>query len=152
MASHKALKSVVRSQAESFTSLMNYHGDDYVMGHIILAAWHTGATSLRVHLLTGDTDSSPLLTPEVRDSIARYVQLFPDLVRRSNSSLDFVSDAELVINVDPTERRGGFTNPFLSSPYTCEARIVDDRGKVYAHRISGWWYPEKNPPLPPKGG
>ena len=31
MASHKTLKSVVRSMVDSFTSLMNYSGDDYVM-------------------------------------------------------------------------------------------------------------------------
>lgn len=38
MSSHKALKSVVRSVADSFTSLMNYSGDDYVMGHLLNAA------------------------------------------------------------------------------------------------------------------
>lgn len=38
MPSHKTLKSVVRGLAESFTSLMNYWGDDYVMGHVVYAA------------------------------------------------------------------------------------------------------------------
>ena len=66
MASHKALKSVVRSLAESFTSLMNYAGDDYVMGHVVYAAWSSGSTGFQVDLLSGATDSSPLLVPEVR--------------------------------------------------------------------------------------
>ncbi len=47
MASHKTLKSVVRSEAESFTSLMNYRGDDFVMGHIIHTSWSTDATRLQ---------------------------------------------------------------------------------------------------------
>ena len=34
------MKSVVRSVAESFASLMNYRGDDYVMGHLGIRRSH----------------------------------------------------------------------------------------------------------------
>ena len=147
MASHKTLKSVVRSLAESFTSLMNYRDDDYVMGHVVQAAWLTGATEFRVDLLTGATDSSPLLVPHVRDSVARYVKWLPEMVRRSNSDPNFVSEAELVVNVDPAIRRPHGNSGFHESPFTCTVRIVDDRGKVYSHRISDWWYPERAAPV-----
>ena len=50
MASHKTLKSVATSLAQSFTSLMNYSGDDYVTGHLVYAAWQTGGTECRVDL------------------------------------------------------------------------------------------------------
>jgi hypothetical protein len=146
MASHKTLKSVVTSLAQSFTSLMNYGGGDYVMGHIVYAAWSTGSTGLRVDLLSGATDSSPLLVPEVRDSIARRVAWFPEMVRRSNSSMEFVKKAELVVSVDPTTRRPSGHPGLFESPFICSVRITDDRGKVYLHEVSDWWYPEKVPP------
>jgi len=145
MPSHKTLKSVVASLAQSFTSLMNYRGDDYVMGHIVHAAWSTGATRLRVDLLSGATDASALLVPEVRDCVARYVEWFPDMVRRSNSSVDFVTAAELLVTVDPTTRRPVTAGEFLESPFTCTVRVTDDRGKAYVHEIKDWWYPEKTP-------
>ena len=146
MPSHKTLKSVVASLAQSFTSLMNYRGDDYVMGHIVHAAWSTGATRLRVDLLSGSTDASALLVPEVRDSVARYVEWFPDMVRRSNSSVDFVTAAELLVTVDPTTRRPVTSGELLESPFTCTVRVTDDRGKAYVHEVKDWWYPEKAPP------
>jgi len=150
MPSHKRLKSVVASLAQSFTSLMNYRGDDYVMGHIVHAAWSTGATRLRVDLRSGATDPSPLLVPEVRDSLARYVRWFPDLVHRSGSSLSFVREAELLVTVDPTARRPYGREGFQESPFTCSVRLLDDRGKEYLHEIRDWWYPEKVPPGPQK--
>ena len=146
MPSHKTLKSVVASLAQSFTSLMNYRGDDYVMGHIVHAAWSSGSTRLRVDLLSGATDASALLVPGVRDSVAQCVGWFPDMVRRSNSSIDFVSAAELVVTVDPTVRRPVASAEFMESPFTCTVRVIDDRGKVYVHEIKDWWYPEKVPP------
>ncbi len=146
MASHKTLKSVVRGLAESFTSLMNYWGDDYAMGHVVYAAWVTGGTILRVDLVTGRIDASPLLVPEVRNSLTRLLERFPDMVCRSYSDLAFVSQAELIVTVDPRTRRPHAGSEFYESPFTCTARIVDDRGKVYEYRIADWWYPEK--PLP----
>jgi hypothetical protein len=143
VASHKTLKSVVRSIAESFTSLMNCGDDDYVMGHVVHASWRTGARELRVNLLTGDTDSSPLLVPEVMSSVASHVKWLPEIVHRSNSSLAFVAEAELVVSVDPSVRRRHGDSEFFESPFTCTVRIVDDRGKEYLHRISDWWYPER---------
>jgi hypothetical protein len=148
VASHKTLKSVVASFAQSFTSLMNYGSDDYVLGHIVHTAWSTGATSLRVDLKSGATDGSALLVPEVRGSIARYVQWLPEMVRSSGSSMDFVSEAELTLSVDPATRRPVGQAGFFESPFCCAVRILDDRGRTYRHEIQGWWYPEKVPPEP----
>ncbi len=150
MASHKTLQSVVRSLAESFASLMNYGAYDYIMGHIVLAAWSSGARDLRVDLLTGATDPSALLTPPVRASIAGYVERLPELVRCSNSDLAFVVEAELRVTVDPTTRRPRGYGKHDESPFTCTVRIVDDRGKVYAHRIQDWWFPERALPAKPE--
>ncbi|MCH8283284.1 MAG: hypothetical protein IIC20_01755 [Chloroflexi bacterium] len=143
MASHKTLKSVVRNFAESFASLSNHRGDDYVMGHLVYAAWETKGTTCRVDLLTGTIDPSPLLVPPVRESIASHVQWFPVLVQGSNSDLSFIASAGMVITIDPNTRRFITGTLFRESPYTCTVQITDDRGKLYAHRISDWWYPEK---------
>jgi len=122
MATHETLKSVVRSVAESFTSLMNYSGDDYVMGHVVRAAWQTSATEFRVDLLTGATDSSPPLVPPVRDAIASYVQWLPHTVRRSNSDVKFISEAELIVSIDPEVRRPRGDSGLYESPFTCTVR------------------------------
>ena len=143
MATHKTLKSVVHNLAESFVSLMNYRGDDYVMGHVVHASWRTGAREFRVDLLTGLTDSSPLLVPEVQNSVASYVKWLPDMVRQSKSDPGFIAEAELVVSVDPSVKRPHGYSGFFESPFTCKVRIVDEQGKQYSHQISDWWYPEK---------
>jgi len=143
--SHKALKGVVRNIVESFTSLMNYLGDDYVMCHIVSAAWSTAATELHVDLLTGETGPSPLLVLPVRESVAGYVKDFPDLLHRSRSDIEFVASAQLSVVVDPTSRRQYRLTELYESPFTCSSRIVDDRGKLYEYELSSWWYPEQPP-------
>ena len=145
MPSHKSLKSVERSLAESFTSLMNYALNDYVMGHIVYAAWSTGVTEFCVDLLTGATNDSPLLTWPVRKSVAAYVDRVPELISASNSHSRFVATAEMIVTVDPNTRRPLQGGAFEASPFTCTVRIVDDRGKEYSHCIQDWWYPEKSP-------
>jgi hypothetical protein len=146
MPSHKTLKSVVRNMAQSFTSLMNYRGDDYVMGHLVYAAWDTGGTECRVDLLSGKVYDSTLLVPFVRDSIESYVSWFPQMVKGSNSDMSFVKKAELLITIDPNTRRPHAESEYQESPYTCTVCIIDDRGKQYQHSISDWWYPERTPP------
>ena len=147
MPSHKTLKSVVRSLAESYTSLMNHWYDDYVMGHIVWAAWQSGATSMRADLLSRRIDPSPLWVLPAHISINSMMFDFPDLVARSNSSVEFIKSAELIITVDPTMRRPHEGTDLWESPFTCTVTIVDDRGKTYSHTIADWWYPERNPNL-----
>ena len=145
MPSHKALKGVVRNIVELFTSLMNYRGGDYVMGHIVSAAWSTGATELHVDLLTGETAPSPLLVPPVQEIVARYVKDFPGLLRRSRSDVEFVASAQFSVTVGPRRRRQYRFTELYESPFTCSSRIVDDRGKIYEYALSNWWYPEHPP-------
>jgi hypothetical protein len=147
--SHKALKGVVHDVVQSFASLMNYSSDaggDYIMGHIVYAAWSTGATDLRVNLLNGQASFSPLLVPPVKKSVENLASYFPRLLEASGSAIDFVASAELSVIVDPTRRRSFRNTRFFESPFTCSARIVDDRGKPYEYTVRDWWYPERLPP------
>jgi hypothetical protein len=117
---------------------MNYRGDDYVMGHIVHASWVSGAREFRVDLLTGVTDPSALLVPKVKNSVVSYVEWLPEMIRRSNSDLAFVAEAELRVSVDPSVKRPHGNSGFFESPFECTVRIVDDRGKEYSHRIADW--------------
>ena len=147
MPSHKVLNSVVRSLVESFTSLMNYSGDDYVMGHAVQAAWQSGDTNITANLLTGSISQSRLLVEPVIDSINQYIKGFPSLVERSGSSMEFIKQAELILTIDPSIRRPiDNGSPLYESPFTCSAILIDERGKVYKYGVSAWWYPE-HPPL-----
>ncbi len=142
MPSHKVLVSVVRGVAESFTSLMNYANSDYVMGHLVRAAWDTGATEIQVDLLTGRVSASPLAVVPVLSSLTRQAHLFPDVVARSGSSMAFIHSAYLRLTVDPAVRRRVAGSGFSESPFTCTVALTDDRQKPYTHSISAWWYPE----------
>ena len=141
--SHKKLKSVVRSFVESFTSYANYYAGDLAMGHVVRAAWASGATGFRFDLLYGAHDASPLFVPEVGHAIAQYAAWLPHLVVSSESSMRFVCRAELVVTVDPAMRRPSRYPGRHESPFTCLLRITDDRGKEYSHRLTGWSSPNE---------
>jgi hypothetical protein len=143
MPSHKKLKSVVRSVADQFTSLMNYVGDDYVMGHLLSAARATGERALHVDLLTGKATPPELLLPEIARSVAGYAADFADLVRRSGSEITFVTEANMRVTFDLATRRPAQIFPRSEeSPYICVVTILDDRSRLYSAEVHGWWFPE----------
>jgi hypothetical protein len=147
MQARSALKSVARDVTQSFTSLLSFWGDDYVMGHIIAAAWSTGGTRLRIDLLTGQADPSPLFIPKVKECISGFVRHFPSLLEHSRSHVSMVASAELSITVDPTIRRPYGDTGLAESPYKCATRIIDDSGGVHEYAVNGWWYPAESSSL-----
>lgn len=143
MASHKKIKSIVRSLADSFTSLMNYCGDDYIMGHIVYNSWKTSESLIEIDFLNKTCTKNSLITAPVEQSINRYIDAFPDLVIRSESKMEFIASATMTISVNSKTKRVNTGANLLESPYSCKVIITDNRGKEYAHEKSGWWYPEK---------
>jgi len=87
MARYKVLKSIAHSMGHSFTSLMNYRGDDYVMGHLLRRAREVRENTLLVDLLTGKAAPASLLTPDVQASISSYAEWFPKQVASQKSEL-----------------------------------------------------------------
>ena len=149
MARYKVLRGVANSLAHSFTSLMNYVGNDYVMGHLLRGARNTGEATLTVDVLTGAASPSTLLSREVAASIHRYCEWFPRLVVSNRSEMRFVRAARLSVSFDLSRRRPVRNAPELEeSPYVCRVEIEDDRGRFWASEIRDWWYPE--PEVPPK--
>jgi hypothetical protein len=152
MATHKVLKSVVRSVADSFTSLMNYADDDYVMGHVLTVARATGKNRLDIDLLTGVATPEELLTAPVTRAISRYHDDFPQLVERSGADFAFVTTARLLLEFDTSVARAVAGFPQRSeSPYRCHVELIDDRDHVYEITLDGWWFPEPPPTGTNKG-
>lgn len=143
MATHKSLQGVVGNVVGSFTSQLNHVDGDYVLGHVVRAAWESGGTELRVDLLSGAIEPTPLAVPAVRAAVAHYVFIFPGLVASSGSDMAFVAAVEMVITVDPSERVDLFRRSGQKSPYRCAVCVTDNRGKLYAFEERGWWSPEE---------
>ena len=143
MPRHKTLKSVARSIADSFISGLNYRDDDYVMGHLVVAAQRTESSVLEVDLLSGESRPAELLSPPVLESIESYRRRFKDLVTRSQSDPGFVASAQLRIDFDltKTKRVRSYGRGTPQSPYRCTVTIVDDRGRKYSAAVTGWWSP-----------
>ena len=151
MARRKVLRSVVNSTAQSFSSLMNYRDDDYVLGHILTAARRRppGVQILTADLLTGNAEPADLAPPPVAQSIASYARRLPDTVVRSGSDMAFVRAATLRVTFDTgVERAHQRFSHLIESPFVCEVSILDDQGRQFTGRVSDWWFPEKERPLP----
>src|ERR1700733_7773281 len=72
----KILKGVAHNIGSSFTSLMNYSGDDYSMGHILRFARESGINSLTIDLLTGQGSPASLLKEPISALPSWYSKMF----------------------------------------------------------------------------
>ena len=143
MTSHKPLKSISHNFSHSFISLMNYINDDYFLGHLLKQARQTKISRLTVDIVRKNAEPSELLTKPVLTSVEHYIKWFPELVKDSGSTMDFISSAILTVEFELEKTRPySIHKDIFESPFTCEMTIVDDRGKEYKHKHVGWWYPE----------
>ena len=144
MPRYKVLKSVAHNIGHSFTSLMNYADDDYVMGHFLRLARKTGRESLHIDFVQNTAEPKELLVEPVSEVPQRYTKFFWDMVKRQGSDRSCVEIATLELRFDTkTERERRGQPEFVESPYVCDVHIRDSRGKDYVAQFSGWWYPER---------
>ncbi len=149
MPRRKVLKSVVHNIGHSFISLMNYADDDYAMGHILRFARQSAVETLTIDFVTASGAPPVLLQPPLSNLPERYSRFFWDLVDRHGSHRCYVREANLTLHFDIGMRRELRGRPqFVESPFTCDVRLTDDRGKHYTSHFSGWWYPERLEPPP----
>jgi hypothetical protein len=142
MARYKVLKSVAHSLGHSFTSLMNYAHDDYVMGHILRFARASNRDTLIIDLMTGEADPAVLIQPPIEEVPGRYAAWLRDLVKTHQSDMRFVQAAGLTLRFDLQKSRTKRETGSTESPYVCDVVITDDRDKEYTAHFEGWWYPE----------
>lgn len=140
----KVLKGVAHNLGHSFTSLMNYAGNDYVMGHILQFARRSGKDTLMIDLVTGEAEPIELLTEPVSDVPSRYSKFFWYLVQVHGSDREYVRSATLSLRYNlAIQRATSHGAGFTESPYVCDVRVTDSRGKNYDAHFEGWWYPEQ---------
>jgi hypothetical protein len=146
MARYKVLKSVAHSFGHSFTSLLNYRADDYVMGHLLVRARAIRQDTLVLDILMGEATPEALLVAPVRDAVASFCAWFPTLVQSHQTSLAYVRSARMSIAFDLSQARPNRSFPdHWESPYVCRVEIEDDRGTVWSSELRDWWFPESGP-------
>jgi hypothetical protein len=144
MARYKVPKGVVHNVGHSFTSLMNYAGDDYVLGHLLRFVRRTGVETLTIDFVKEVAGPPELLAEPIGELPVWYTKMFWHLVESSGSDRSLVKSATLVFRYHLSIQRPHPKAPqFLASPYKCDVRITDTRGKDYAAHFDGWWCPDR---------
>jgi hypothetical protein len=142
MPRYRVLRSVAHNIGHSFTSLMNYAHDDYVMGHILRLARLTGKETLTIDFVEGAAGPPELLADPISDIPSRYSESFWNLVQRHGSDRSLIKAAILTLRFDTSVNRQRSTDT-AESPYVCDVCITDVRGKNHTAHFQGWWYPER---------
>jgi hypothetical protein len=137
---YKVIKSVAHNLGHSFTSLMNYRADDYVMSYLARAAVESRSSELRVDLISGAAGPSALLLEPVKESIHHYCVWLPKLLESHSVQPAAIINAGMVVrlNIDRVSDDRGFPGNF-EPPFECEVTLVDDRGRDHVGRVKGWW-------------
>jgi hypothetical protein len=143
MPRYKVLKGVAHNIGHSFTSSMNYSGDDYSMGHILRFAQETGLDTLTIDFVTGEGRPSALLRDPITEIPHWYSKTFWNMVTRSGSDRALVQSATLTLKYDLLRTRPGPIADTPQSPYACHVLVVDARGKNYSAYLDGWWHVER---------
>lgn len=145
MAKRRTLKAVAHNVAASFTSLMNYVGDDYVMGHLLTYARQAGGTEFFIDFVSGA--ASPVFDqPPLQGVVPHYLKMFWDNVESQGSSRSFVKEARLSLSFDVKTRRPlAGDSKSEESPFVCRMSLIDDQGVDRSRSFNGWWYPESSP-------
>lgn len=139
MPRYKVLKGVAHNIGHSFTSLMNYSGDDYVMGHILRFARQTGHDTLTIDFVTREVRPPELVGPPISEIPAHYVKCFWESIGRQGSDPAYVRAARLTLQYDIRSERLLKSDPqFMKSKYLCDVVIIDNRGKQYASHFAGY--------------
>jgi hypothetical protein len=148
----KVLKGVAHNVGSSFTSLMNYTGDDYSMGHILRFARESGIDTLTMDLLRGEGHPDSLLKELVSGLPEWYSKMFLRSVQSAGSDRSLIRSGTLKLTYDLHRTRQSSISDEPQSPYTCDVSIVDLRGKEYSAHFEGWWFVERmaaNRPVSP---
>ncbi|HWA41378.1 MAG TPA: hypothetical protein VG712_07200 [Gemmatimonadales bacterium] len=130
MARYKILGSVAHNFAHSFVSVMNYHGRDYTMCHLVRRSKVKAKRRLSIDVLARSAAPVDLLTKDIASAIESYCDGFGRFVTSGGAALDMVAEARIELTI----RHGrvvGATDKHLHAFIDAEMTIVDDRGRKY---------------------
>ena len=142
MARFKVLGSVAHNFGHSFTSLMNYRDDDYVMGHLVERCVQTGAPELSVDVLAGSAAPPELLHGPIGEAVGDYCRWFPKLLASHQSSLEYVSRVAMSVRFDLSRAWQDKHSGSVHAPYVCRVVIEDSRGRPWTAELRGSWSSE----------
>jgi hypothetical protein len=146
---YKRIPSAAHNFAHSFTSLLNYGPDNYVMSYLAHAAATSGEPELRVDLLSGAAEPAPLLTEPVRRSVDGYVRHFPGHLQSMNVSVDAIRRATLRVRFDLEGFRESVRFPgAVLYPFESSVEVEDDRGVVHVGTVRDEWLGDADPDRP----
>ncbi|MBU3024535.1 hypothetical protein [Zobellia galactanivorans] len=134
MPRRKTLQSVSHNFGRSFTSLVNYVKTDYFLDLLLKKMRQTGQDRLDVDILKNEATPKELITTEIEAAIRSWNNWFPELVKHSGSSMDFVKSAKMTLCFDLNASRPYPKDTrFTETPFACTVTIRDDRGREYQH-------------------
>ena len=145
---YKNLKSVAHNFGHSFTSDMNWAGDDYLMNHLARAAIRSGATEFWADLLSGAAGPDALLLPQVRESVMSRRGVLARLLATQGADPSRVPGAAMRLRLDVARRSAHPSQPDIwEFPFECVVELTDDRSVTHRGEVRGWWRAYSRPPL-----
>lgn len=139
MPKHKVLKSVAHNVADSFVSLMNWGGDDYVMGVLLTNAYDTGVCEYFIDFISG-AHSDVFLKKQLKHVVEHYSKMFWGNIESQGATKEFVKSARLEVSFNLAKTRPVYgSSKSKESPYSCKVMLIDDKAVDHGVVLTGWW-------------
>jgi hypothetical protein len=141
MPSRRVLWSVAHNVADSFLSRNNDADGYWALAFLLERALAAGEWSFTIDCVS--LDVSAAFESEPLSSLpTRYRTMFWEQVGGQCIPPERVGQALIQVEFDLERSRPSAQHPdLLEYPVSCQVRIVDDRGKVYAGRRECWCFP-----------
>lgn len=149
---YKNIKSVAHNFGHSFTSALNWAGDDYVMSHLGRAAIASGLNQIEADVRAGTAGPAELLPPPVRESLAHQARKLDALLASQSTDPVLVPRARMRVRLHVARRSSHPSQPRTwEFPFECVVELTDDRGVVHRGVHRDWWRLDERPESLPSG-
>ena len=136
---YRVLKSVAHNIGHTFTSLLNYRADDYIIEHIFKIAKKKGISIIKVDFLNEKIEPVDFDQAPIRDSISSYHNALERIFQAQRCELAKVKSCKLIIEFDLNTIRILDRTKIEICDYKCRVSILDDRGKENMASVREWW-------------
>ena len=137
---YKNLKSVAHNFGHSFTSDMNWVGDDYLMNHLARSAIRSGVPEFRADLLSGDVEPDAVLLPQFAESVMIRRGVLARLLESQSADPSRIPSAKMRLSLEVARRSAHPSQPDIwEFPFECVVELTDDRGVTHRGEVRDWW-------------
>ena len=144
MPRRKRLKGIAHGLCGGFSSRNNDVDGYWALGLLFKVAMDSDTNSLRLNLITGESVPKSNISKIIA---GRYFSFVLNQMNRQGLARDRLAHAEVVMtfNVPPTKHEimymlkwgDKFFKSVRGEPFLCEARLIDDRDKVWTAEFRG---------------